>query len=326
MESPDLGGTPRTEQHAGNGRVTRAVQGGPRILMTRASGQPGLEATEENIHVKIVSHAVRVAIAGGLAAGSVAIAAPDSADAVVTTVGTCTGTRGIGSAKSTFLWPGDGKAAGITDKNHDVAVSTKGTHALNAAPLTIGGSCTFTQAVATGALTTTPAGTKSLLKWSSKVTSPVSDCAGDTDSTEWPLNGKLSFAFTDLTKMDAYVATANPTGSPADTVSLVGIVTKGVAVGSQVANNVGYTPVLKDKTIITDWDGTEMVTEILVGGTAAERAVIQGYAVDPAALGCQVVVEPAIEATNIRYVVIQDGTTPILLSAVTGGTLTIGAP
>ncbi len=278
--------------------------------------------------MKLVSHAVRIAIAGGLAAASVATAMPESADAVVTTVGTCSGTRGIGSAKSTFLWPGDGKAAGITAQNHDAAVSTKGVHSLNAAPLTIGGSCTTSQTVATGALTTAPAGTKTITKWSSKVTSPALDCVSDGNVGEWPLSGKTSYTFSDLSKTDAYVSTANPTGAPGDTTTLAGIVVKGNAVGARISSNVAYTPVLKDKTIVTDWDGTEMVTEILTGGTAAARAVIQGYAVDPAALGCQAVVEEATGSlvTNLRYIVVQDGTSPILSSLTTGTTLTIGAP
>jgi hypothetical protein len=290
----------------------------------RSTGCIG-EAIEENIHVKIATRALRVALAGGMVAGAFAVAAPDS-DAAVTVVGTCSGTRGLASAKSTFIWPGDGKAAGITDKDHDASVSTKGIHALNAAVGTIGGSCNFTQPVANGATTKAAAGTRTITKWSSKTTSPTLDCVSDTDADEWPLSGKLSYTFNDLSKLDAYVTTANPTGSPTDAVTLTGVVTKGVAVGAQVDNQVSYTPVLKDKTIVTDWDGTEMVTEVLLGGTAAARAVVQGYAVDPGALGCQAVAEPVAEATNLRYIVLMsDGPSPLLQSPISGTTFSIGA-
>ena len=280
--------------------------------------------------MKIVSHALRVAIAGGIVAGAAAVAAPSSSDAAVTTVGSCTNTRQTASVKSSFLWPADGKAAGITDKSHDATVSTKGVHAVGGVPLTIGGSCTFTQPVAGGLLNTTlPAGTFSLTKVGAKTTSPNTDCVSDVDPNEWPLSGKLSFAYSDLTKTDAYVVTANPTGSPADLVSLVGIVTKGRAVGAQLTSQVGYTPVLKDTSIVTDWDGTEMISEILgINTSAADRAVIQGYAIDPAALGCQAVVEPTPNAlTNLRTLVLNGGgVSPILGSPISGTTFTIGAP
>ncbi len=310
------------------GRVTRAVFSllDDQSEMLRAVRSIG-EATEENIHVKIVSRALRVALAGGMVAGAFAMAAPSDSDAAVTTVGTCSGTRGLGSAKSTFIWPGDGKPAGITDKDPDASVSTKGTHAIGGAVGTIGGSCTFLQAVAFDkGLTKTPADTKSLLKWGAKTVSPTLDCVSDTDADEWPLSGKLSYSYDDALKTDAFVTTANPTGTPADVVNLVGIVTKGVGVGAQITSQVSYTPAIKDKLVVTDWDGTELVTEILLGGTPAERAVIQGYGVDPGALGCQAVAEPVTEATNIRYVVLGSTTpSPILGSTVGGTTMTIGA-
>ena len=46
------------------------------------------------------------------------------------TVGTCTGMRENAFIKSTFILPGDGKPAGITDKNHQAAMSVKGIHAV----------------------------------------------------------------------------------------------------------------------------------------------------------------------------------------------------
>ncbi len=276
--------------------------------------------------MKVVSHAVRIAVAGGLAAGAMSIATPE-ADAVVTNVGNCSGHRAVVSIKSTFLWPGDGKAAGITDKNHDASFSSKGVHAVGGAPLTIGGTCTFTQTVATGALTTALSGTRSLLKWSAKSTTPVTDCIGDPDAAEWPANGKMGFSYTDLTKTDVYVATIAPTGLPLDISAFSGIVTKGVAVGAQVSGQNGAIPAIKDKTVVTDWDGTEMLTELFSGGTPAARALIQGYSIDGAALGCGAVVEPGVETANLRTVVqFGGGLSPLTLSPVTGMNFTIGAP
>src|SRR5262245_16199429 len=91
--------------------------------------------------------------------------------AAVTTVGTCSGQRGIATAKSTFIWPGDGKPAGVTDENnHDASISTKGIGQLgNSVGNPVGGVCTFTQAVAFDkGITTTPADTKQIDKWTSK--------------------------------------------------------------------------------------------------------------------------------------------------------------
>jgi hypothetical protein len=264
-------------------------------------------------------------------AGTALAFAAAPAGAAVTTVGTCSGTRGLATAKSSFIWPGDGKNAGITDKNHDETVTTKGIHAQGGTVGTVGGSCSFGVVAGDKGLTTLPA-TLSLgiTKWGAKTVSPVSDCAQDTDTTEWPLTGKVSYTFADLTKTDAYVTANNPTGTPADVVNLTGIVAKGRAVGASINTQVSYTPVLKDKTVTTDFVGTPgvtLVTEILVpSGIPANKAVVQGYAVDPGALGCQVTSEPVTEATNLRTLVLGGASpSPLLASPLSGTTFTIGA-
>ncbi len=274
-----------------------------------------------------VRRAMRVALAGLVCAGVFGFAGVDRSDAVVTTVGTCSGHRAIVSNKSTFVWPADGKAAGVTDKNHDAATSFKGAHAHNGAVGTVGGSCTFSQAVANSGTTFAGSGSRTIAKWGGKSVTPGTDCLfGDGNVGEWPASGKLSFSFTDLTKLDAYVTDATPSTAPQDIRVAAGVVTKGVAVGANVQFEYGVTPVVKDKLVVTDWDGTEMVTELLTGGTPAARAVIQGYGIDGSVINCQALTEPVAETVNIRYIVANgSGITPLLQGPIGGTSFTIGA-
>ncbi len=253
------------------------------------------------------------------------MAQPSESDAVVTTVGACSGTRAIATAKSSFIWPADLKNAGITDKNHDATVSAKGTHAVGGTPGTVGGSCGFIQTIAADkGLSTLPAGTRTIIKWGSKTVSPVIDCVADTGPTatgEWPLSGKLSYSYSDLTKTDAYVTTANPTGTASDVVVLKGIITKGVGIGAQIESAVGYTPIIKDKLQTLDWDG--------VGGSALGSGdAIQGYATDIGnAAGCLATSEPVSETVNLRGIMLTtEPGTPLLGSTVPASSIFIGAP
>ncbi len=269
----------------------------------------------------------RVAAAGALCAGALGGFAADDSDAVVTNVGSCSGHRAIVANKSTFVWPADGKPAGITDKNHDAAQSFKGAHAHNGAVGTVGGSCTFTQSIANSGTTFAASGTRTISKWGAKLTTPGTDClAGDPTTGEWPSSGKLSFTFSDLTKLDSYVADATPSTAAQDIRVAAGVVTKGVAVGANIRFEYGPTPAVKDKTVVTDWDGTEMVTELLTGGTPAARAVIQGYGIDGTVLACQAVTEPVAETVNMRYTIaFGSGTTTLLQGPIAGTDFTIGA-
>ena len=269
--------------------------------------------------MKIVSRAMRVALAGGMVAGAFAVAQPSESDAAPTTVGACSGTRSIATAKSTFIWPADGKNAGVTDQDDkDVTVSAKGTHAVGGTVGTVGGSCGFLQEIAADkGLTKLPAGTRTVTKWGSKTVSPETDCQSDTDATEWPLSGKLSYTYSDLTKTDAYVTTATPSGGPADVVVLTGIITKGVGIGARIDSAVAYTPIIKDKLQTNDWDG--------VGGSALGSGdAIQGYAVDLGnAVGCQ---DATPANANLRGIMLtSEASSPLLGSAVPAGSIYIGA-
>ncbi len=289
--------------------------------------------------------------------GVVAVfAAP--AGAAVTTVAACSGQRAYAKAKSTFIWPGDGKNAGITDKNHDVSISSKGIHAVGTTNVKDGGtdlgSCGFLQAVAFDkGITKTPADTKVVNKWSAKTVSPTLDCVSETipDAAEWPANGKLKYAYDDGLKSDAYVTFKTPTGSPTDSVVLAGLVTKGVGVGADINAGITYTPIVKDKDVTVDYQGAgpdylgKSISKDLnttydyapagpgpedVVPTSNELAAFQGYRISGTLglAGCQALVEPGPggETVNLREIYIQAGPSPLLGSASVANTWTIGAP
>ncbi len=133
----------------------------------------------------VLKRAIRVAVAGGMIGGALAFVAPATSGAAETTIASCSGQRAYAKAKSTFIWPGDGKAAGITDKNHDVSIGYKGIHAVGTTNVKEGGtdlgSCGFLQAVAFDkGITKTPADTKVVSKWSAKLVSPTVDCVAET--------------------------------------------------------------------------------------------------------------------------------------------------
>ena len=244
-----------------------------------------------------------------LLAGAVAFAAP--ASAAPTNVGGCNATRGLAGAKSTFIWPGDGKPAGLTDKNHDVAITTKVIP--TAGSLTNFGTCIFTAPFS---------GVKTVTKWGGKLSSPVADCVSDTDSAEIPQSGKISYAFSDLTKQDTYVALtkSNPSGNGADTVGTKGIVTKGVAAGAFTDGELWYAPAVKDKTKTVDYAGTPWITD-------PNASAYTGYGFDIGnALGCQAAVEPGVETSNLRILIVGTGSPSEILGSTTGGNnFTIGA-
>lgn len=280
------------------------------------------------------------------------VAAP--AGAAVTTVGTCTGQRGLATAKSTFIWPGDGKNAGVTDgNNHDATISTKALGELgNSIANPVGGTCNFTQAVAFDkGLTTTPADLKQIDKWTSKTVTPEIDCVSEStpDPTEWPASGKTSYTYDDGLKTDVYITFANPTGAPTDTITLEGIVIKGVAVGSNYHGGISYTPAIKNKLGTIDYQGydSDDTGEAIAFAlnvpydyppagptndavpTANDIALYPGYIIDnPLGLaGCQgtAAAAPGAETANLRTIYIQGGPSPLLNSAVTATSFTIGA-
>ena len=260
--------------------------------------------------MKIMKKALGLVAVGTMAAGGFGYVAPSS-DAVVSTVATCSGTKGLGGAKSATV--GDG----LTDKdNQDVAISLKGVSSDTIGAPTNFGSCSFAAGLGTPdggkPITVNYNGTKALAKWGVKLTSPEADCnSADTgDLTEWPINGKFSMAFTDGKKFDAYVAIDgftdpdNDTNTPSDVTASHGIVIKGAAAGADVSAELGFTPVVKDKTQTT-------------------QTPYPGYQLDLAgALGCTT---PTVGDANVLGIVTTDGASIILALPAAGLSLTKGS-
>lgn len=263
--------------------------------------------------MKIVSKAIRLAVAGSMVAGMMAIGT-GSADAAVTSVATCSGMKGLGSIKSAVV------GEGLTDSdNKSPAVSVKGV--ANPSTGTNFGSCAFASGLGTPdsgkPVVAGYSGTKQIAKWGVKLGSPESDCdTTDTgDTTEWPLNGKLSITFTDLNntakqnKLDGYVIVDgftdpdNDPQTPSDVVTGHGVVVKGVAVGADIATEVYFDPILKDKLQTTE-------------------TPYPGYNFDlVGALGCTTATQGD---ANIAAMMIGDGTSLLLGLPAAGFSLSIG--
>lgn len=305
--------------------------------------------------MNVLKRTLRVAVAASMVGGALAAFAPDTSGAAVTTVAACSGQRAYAKAKSTFIWT-DGKAAGVTDKNHDVSIGSKGIHAVGTPNVKEGGtdlgSCGFLQAVAFDkGLTKTPADTKVVNKWSAKVVSPALDCVSEStpDAAEWPAAGKLKYAFDDGLKSDAFVAFKTPSGGAADQVVLEGIITKGVGVGADVSAGITYTPVVKDKEVTVDYQGfgpdylgKSISKDLNVNydyppagagpedhvPPANELAAFQSYRISGTLglAGCQATSEPGTETVNLREIYVQAGPSPLLGSSSVPNVWTIGAP
>jgi len=190
------------------------------------------------------------------------------ASATPTSVGSCSGLVSV--AKIT---------PSLGNVNQAVTTSGKGGAA---------GSCSFSSPVTGGGAVT---------KWGYKLTSPAADCIGDTDPSEYPQSGKVSVAFA-ATKFDGYVRSERGVPGGLDLVGLVGIVTKGDAVGMTIGGTLYMDPIIKVKNA-TDVPG------------------LPGYAFDIAnAGGCQ----DATGATsaNLTGLVIGDGDSPLLGSTAGG--------
>jgi hypothetical protein len=206
-----------------------------------------------------------------LAAGALAFAAP-AANAAVTTVGTCQNLLALGSAKSTTINPVTGKGYGITDRdNLDGALSAKGVDPTTNKGANLG-SCSFPNTGNVSGGNGVPdnskpvgifaAGSHTVTKWSTKLFSREFDCnTTDTgDTTEWSPSGALSLTFADLntaSKPEAITAQVTVDGftdpdsnpaTPSDVVAFHGIVTKGAALGADVAGETEFDPTIADKT------------------------------------------------------------------------------
>jgi hypothetical protein len=220
-----------------------------------------------SIKTRLIGGASALALVGSM----MAFAAP-AANAAVVTIGTCDNLLALGSAKSATINPSSGKPYGITDlDNLDGAISAKGVDpSLNKG--TNLGTCSFpsnvTQGVPDGGkpVAVWSSGTKTLTKWSTKLYSREFDCnTGDTtDTSEWAPSGTLSMTFTQIiastTKNAAITAQVTVDGftdpdndplTPSDVVKFHGMVTKGAALGADVAGETEFDPTIKDKTQTT---------------------------------------------------------------------------
>ena len=212
--------------------------------------------------MSVIKKTLGVTFIGGLMVTGIGFAAPSS-QAVVTAVGNCQNLLAIGGAKSTI------PLQGITDSNNrDVSIGGKGVDpAVNKG--TNLGSCSFASGLSTPDGAKPPvkgySGTKSVIKWGTKLFSPEADCdqTDTTDLTEWPLNGTLSATFADLNgggKNNGFSAAititgfSDPDSNPAtasDVVEFRGLVTKGVAAGADVNGQSEFDPIVKDKLQLT---------------------------------------------------------------------------
>jgi hypothetical protein len=253
--------------------------------------------------VNHIHKAARAAVAGALVAGALTING-GPIDAAVSVIGSCTGTRSLATLKSTTL-DGLGKPYGLTDRDdQNVTISTKGVD-------TPKGSGNFGSCTVNPGFNPAPT-TRQILKTTGKTFSVEADCnpADTGDTTEWPLSGQLMTTFTDLTKATAYTVGEgftdpdNDPNTPSDVIRLHGMVVKGALAGADLAGELYFNPVYKDK-------------------TQTGEVPFPGYSFDLVnALACN---DGTPNNANITALVIGDGTSPLLGLPASGITYTIGS-
>ncbi len=224
-----------------------------------------------SIKTKLIGGVSALALAGGL----IAVAAP-AANAAVTTIGTCQNLLAQGTAKSSTINPATGKAYGIADvDNIDGSIGAKGVDP-NTLKGTNLGTCSFPSNATNGVpnankpVGTWTSGTKSVIKWSTKLYSREFDCntqdgaAGPLpeDKTEWSPSGALSISFSELTTagkpvsilaaitVDGFTDPDSNPATPSDVVAFHGLVSKGAALGADVAGETEFDPTVKDKAAV----------------------------------------------------------------------------
>jgi hypothetical protein len=144
---------------------------------------------------------------------------------------------------------------------------------------------------------------------------------GDFQPATRALTGKFSYAFSDLTKSDAYIRVQGFDGAGATIIWLTGIVAKGEFVGSTIGGNVWFNPVQKDKTATTYFDQATPITTSPLNNTIsyaigyAGGGVLAGGAAD-LALGC---LTGGAMGAGITAVAIGGGSTDPLLSMESSG-------
>ena len=180
--------------------------------------------------------------------------------------------------------------------------------------------------------------------------------AGDFNPTARALSGKLSYTFSDTTKMDAWIRVQGFDQAAtigADIIWLTGIVIKGEGVGTTIGGNVWFNPIFKAKLATTGMatvghivpdSGTDFVTSATTSGTtvtitaAGTYMPIVGDTVTTSLLastndggangellnGAHVVT--AVTATTISFVAVNIAGTATAPGAVTDGAgLVVGA-
>jgi len=213
-------------------------------------------------------------------AGSMMAFAGPPAGAAVTTVGTCQNLLALGTAKSTTTNNATGKPYGIADVNNiDGAIGAKGVDPTTLKGTNLG-TCSFPSNATNGVPDSSKppvvwsSGSKSVSKWSTKLFSREFDCntqdgaAGPLpeDKTEWAPSGALSITFSPVSDLnnlgkaqsisaaitvDGFTDPDSNPATPSDVVAFHGIVTKGAALGSDVAGETEFDPTVKDKTQTT---------------------------------------------------------------------------
>src|SRR5262249_26041929 len=140
--------------------------------------------------------------------------------ASATSVGSCHGPTGLASVKSDDTDPTDDLPAGLVANiptpgaNHDVRISIKGV----AGPHGGFGTCTFSGPNTPGA------GTYAVARWTALLVSPATDCLGDSDAAEYPLNGKTTIEFADGSRTQTYSQTTFGAGAAHDLLDQSGVV------------------------------------------------------------------------------------------------------
>jgi hypothetical protein len=266
--------------------------------------------------VNIAKKAVGLFAVTGLVASGFAFAA-STAGATQLSVGSCSGQKLIGTAKSTVI------GQGLTDNdNQDASIGFKGVDPAVNKGTNLGG-CAFNSGLSTPdngkPVVKGFNGLRGIVKSGIKLFSPEADCdTTDTgDNTEWPLNGSLSLTFggalTNTGKAQALTAAVIvdgfkdpvPPATQSDVVTGHGIVTKGVATGADMTTETYFNPVFKDKTQTT-------------------AVPYFGYNFDLGpAIGCTTATKGD---ANIIGLIIADGTSPLTGMTAAGVAFTIGQP
>jgi len=240
--------------------------------------------------IRIIAGTAVLALTTGLAALPAGAAAPTATGAFdrgsMAVRGTCTGLA-IGSYLNVA------KTAGLNATNQQIAFSGKGVAASSADALALDlGSCAIEERLGvTGALTSFGGvnfGIKTVAKFGLKLASPSVDCFdgdNDSDPAERGLTGKISWTFSDGTKMEGYVRTQGQDRGTAklDLTWYTGIVSKGEAVGATIGGNVWVNPIIKDKAATQYFEAGATYSSVSVLDASPETrdSVAPGYGYSP---------------------------------------------